>query len=106
MMAACTCIPPWGILEDMHEASRQKAIRRLKIVEGQLRGLVGMVSEGKYCVDIITQSSAIKEALSGIEQLILENHLSTHVIQQMKSGKERRAIDEILKLYRLAQKKK
>lgn len=65
-----------------------------------------MVEEEKYCIDIITQSSAIKEALSGIENLMLENHLSTHVLQQIKDGKEKKAIQEVLKVYKLAQKKK
>jgi CsoR family transcriptional regulator, copper-sensing transcriptional repressor len=65
-----------------------------------------MVDEEKYCVDIITQSSAIKKALSGVEDLVLENHLSTHVLQQVKNGKERKAISEILSVYKLARKKK
>ncbi len=65
-----------------------------------------MVDEEKYCVDIITQASAIKEALSGVEDLVLENHLSTHVLHQVKNGKEKTAITEILKVYKLAQKKK
>lgn len=71
-----------------------------------MKGLAKMVEDEKYCVDIITQSSAIKEALSGIENLMLENHLSTHVLHQMKSGKEKKAIEEVLKIYKLAQKKK
>ncbi len=65
-----------------------------------------MVDEEKYCIDIIIQASAIKEALSGVEDLILENHLSTHVVHQMKSGKVKQAVAEILKIYKLAQKKK
>ena len=81
-------------------------MRRLNVIRGQLNGLVRMVENDKYCVDIITQSSAIKEALSGVEHLILENHLSTHVLEQMKNGRERQAVDEILKVYKLAQKKK
>jgi len=85
---------------------KRKAARRLNIIQGQLKGLSKMVEEEKYCVDIITQASAIKEALSGVEDLILENHLSTHVLQQIKGGKERKAISEILKVYKLAQKKK
>jgi len=85
---------------------KQKALRRLTIVQGQLKGLIKMVEDEKYCVDIITQSSAIKEALSGVEHLILENHLSTHVLDQMKGGKEKKAIGEILKVYKLAQRKK
>lgn len=85
---------------------KKKALRRLNLIKGQVNGLVKMVDTERYCVDIITQSSAVKEALSGVEDLVLENHLSTHVIHQMKSGKEKRATEEILKIYKLAQKKK
>ena len=85
---------------------KSKVSRRLKIVQGQLKGLAKMVEEEKYCVDIITQSNAIKEALSGVENLMLENHLATHVLHQMKTGKEKKAMEEILKVYKLAQKKK
>ena len=57
-------------------------------MEGQVRGLHKMVDEEKYCVDIINQSFAVKSALSGVESLLLKNHLSTHVIDQIKHGKE------------------
>jgi DNA-binding FrmR family transcriptional regulator len=90
----------------MKSDSKEKALRRLKLIEGQVRGLQKMVEEEKYCVDIITQASAVKEALSGVEDVILENHLSTHVIHQIKHGKEEQATKEILKVYKLAQKKK
>ena len=89
----------------MRKDIKSKAIRRLKILEGQVRGLQKMVEDEKYCIDIITQSSAIKEALSGIEDLILENHLTTHVIHQIKNGKESQATQEILKVYKLKRKK-
>jgi len=85
---------------------KKKAERRLSLIKGQLNGLIKMVGEERYCVDIITQSSAIKEALSGVEDLILENHLSTHVLEQIRSGKEKKATEEILKVYKLAQRKK
>ena len=65
-----------------------------------------MIDKEEYCVDIITQSSAIKEAITGVENLILQNHLATHVIEQIKGGKEKKAIEEILKIYTLAQRKK
>ena len=90
----------------MKADTKKKVIRRLHIAQGQMKGLAKMVEDEKYCVDIITQSSAIKEALSGVENLMLENHLSTHVLHQMKSGKEKKAIEEVLKVYKLAQKKK
>ena len=89
----------------MRQDIKRKAIRRLKIIEGQVRGFQRMVEEEKYCIDIINQSLAIKEALSSIEDLLLENHLSTHVVEQMKSGKEAKAIKEILSVYKMSKKK-
>ena len=90
----------------MRNSIKKKVTRRLNIAQGQINGLMRMVEEEKYCVDIITQSSAVKEALSGVEHLMLENHLLTHVLEEIRSGKEKMAIKEILKIYRLAQKKK
>ena len=89
----------------MEKTIKKRAIRRLKIVEGQVRGLQNMVANNKYCVDVITQSLAIKEALAGVEELILENHLNTHVAEQMRSGKKDKAVREILKIYKLSKKK-
>lgn len=83
----------------------QKATRRLKIIAGQIKGLEKMIEEDKYCIDIINQSLAVKQALSSFEDFILKNHLSTHVVSQMKSGKSDKAIDEILSIYRLSKKK-
>ncbi len=90
----------------MQSDIKKRIVHRLKILEGQVRGLQSIVDKEAYCVDIITQSSAIKEALGGVESLILENHLATHVIEQIGAGKEKKAISEILKVYKLAQRKK
>jgi DNA-binding FrmR family transcriptional regulator len=90
----------------MRKEIKDKALRRLKIVEGQVRGLQSMVEKEEYCIDIITQASAIKEALSSVEDLVLENHLSTHVIEQIKEGSDKKAVEEILKVYSLAKRKK
>ena len=81
--------------------SKQKLIRRLKIIEGQVRGLQDMVEKGAYCIDVITQMSAVKQALSGIEDVMMENHLNTCVADQMKKGNSKKATQEILKVYRL-----
>lgn len=89
----------------MKKEIKNKAAPRLKIIEGQIRGLQRMVQEEKYCIDIINQSLAVKEALSGVEDLILENHLSTCAFEQMRSGKEKKAINEILSVYKLSKKK-
>lgn len=89
----------------MNNQIKSRAVHRLKLIEGQIRGLQKMVEEDIYCVDIITQASAIKEALSSVEDLLLENHLSTHVIHQVRSGNEAQATEEILKVYKLKRKK-
>lgn len=85
---------------------KKKAERRLKIIEGQVRGIAKMIDEEAYCVDIITQTEAIKEALSSVGSMLLENHLSTHVVHQMKRGEQDKALSEIMKVYKLAQRNK
>jgi DNA-binding FrmR family transcriptional regulator len=84
--------------------SKQKLVRRLKIIEGQVRGLQEMIDKGAYCIDVITQTSAVKQALSGIEDVMMENHLNTCAADQMKKGNSKRATEEILKVYRLKRK--
>jgi len=88
----------------MEHTSGHKTLRRLKLIEGQVRGLQDMVAKGTYCIDIITQTSAVKQALSGVEDLLMESHLGTCVIDQIKKGGTEQAKDEILKVYRLKRK--
>jgi len=83
---------------------KQKILRRFKIIEGQMRGLHDMVEKDTYCIDIITQTSAVKQALSTIEDLLLEGHLDHCMVNQVKSGKTDKAKEEILKVYRLKRK--
>lgn len=87
----------------MHH-DNHKLIRRLKIVEGQVRGLQDMIEKNTYCIDVITQTSAVKQALSNIEDVLLENHLSHCALNQIKNGNEKKAITEILKVYQLKRK--
>ena len=89
----------------MRSDIKKKVQNRLKRIEGQVRGLQKMVEEEKYCIDIITQTNAVRKALSAVEDSMLENHLSTHVIKQIKSGKHMLATDEILSVYKISKKK-
>ena len=89
----------------MQREVKQKALRRLKITAGQIRGLQKMIEQEKYCIDILTQAIAIKQAISGVEDLLLKNHLSTHVIEQMRSGHEDKAIKEIMTVYKVSKQK-
>jgi len=63
-----------------------------------------MIQEDKYCIDIITQSSAIRSSLKSVEDVLLESHLGSCVVDQIKSGKEKTAVSEILKVYKLKRK--
>lgn len=84
----------------MHQ-NKHALIRRLKIIEGQVRGLQDMILNDTYCIDVITQTSAVKQGLSNIEDILLEHHLSHCALNQIKGGKEKKAISEILKVYQL-----
>jgi DNA-binding FrmR family transcriptional regulator len=87
----------------MH-TSIQKIVRRLQIIEGQVRGLREMIEKDAYCIDIITQSSAAKQGLSNVEDMLMEGHLSHCVVEQIKEGKPAKAVGEILKVYKLKRK--
>lgn len=95
---------PIGYILVAMNTSPKRLIQRLKIIEGQVRGLQDMIEKDVYCIDIITQTSAIKQALSSVEDALMESHLGTCVVHQIKKGKEKTAIDEILKVYQLKRK--
>lgn len=88
---------------NMHK-SKEKLIRRLKIIEGQVRGLQNMIEKDIYCIDIITQTSAVKRALSSVEDALMEDHLGTCLVHQIKKGETDKATKEMLKVYQLKRK--
>ncbi len=86
------------------EEIKKRALHRTKILEGQLRGLEKMIEAEEYCVDIITLSLSIQKSLGSLNKLLVENHLSTHVIEMFDAGGEPRdrAISELVKIYELS----
>ena len=88
----------------VEDKSKGKIIRRLKLIEGQIRGLQKLVENDTYCIDVITQTSAVKQGLSSVEDLLLENHLGGCILDQVKSGEHEKAKEEILKVYKLKRK--
>jgi DNA-binding FrmR family transcriptional regulator len=58
-----------------------------------------MLEENKYCVDIVHQSRAVQSALKKLDLLIIEDHLNTCVVDQIKNGEEKRTTEELLKLF-------
>ena len=78
-----------------------EALKRLKRIEGQVRGLQRMVEEERYCADILTQISSVHEALRGVGKLLMRNHLEHCVTDALRSGEEsaaERAYQEVLDL--------
>ena len=80
--------------------TNDKALRRLKNIEGQVRGIHRMVEEEKYCVDILTQISAVRAAMNSVGMVILRRHIETCVSEAIKSGGEERThiIEELMSI--------
>lgn len=72
----------------------KKLISRLNRIEGQVRGIRSMVEDERYCVDILTQVSAIQSALNAFNKELLANHIKTCVVEDIKNGQEQ-AVDEL-----------
>ncbi len=71
-------------LQTLEDATRERTIKRLKIIEGQVRGVQGMVEEGRKCVDILMQMSAVQEGLRHVGKQVMRNYLencATHAIR-------------------------
>lgn len=79
----------------------RSALRRLKIIEGQIRGIQKMVVEEKYCVDIVNQISAARSALNSVGMLILNRHIDRCVSNAIKNNgvNSREVIDELMALF-------
>ena len=84
---------------------KHRAVHRAKIIRGQLDGLVGAIEEEVYCPELLEQSLSIQRSLKSLDAFLLENHLRTHVKQQMsRKGEEERAVKELVKVYTLTNK--
>jgi DNA-binding FrmR family transcriptional regulator len=80
------------------ERVQKQALRRLSIIEGQVRGLRRMVEEGTPCVDVLTQVSAIHEALRGVGKVIVRHHIETCVTDGLQSEDKKIHQDELMDL--------
>ena len=74
--------------------------RRINRIEGQVRGIGRMVDEDRYCIDVLTQVSAVQSALDALALQLLEHHLHGCVQQAVRSGEGDRAIEEALGVIR------
>ena len=91
----------------MRDDIKASALKRLKRIEGQVRGLCRMVEEDRYCIDIVTQISAVRAALRRAEEEILRDHVAHCVEGAIASGnqaEQRRKIAELMNVVSRAER--
>ena len=81
--------------KERSEKEYKYLIHRLNRIEGQIRGIKGMVERDAYCTDILVQVSAVNAALSSFNKVLLANHIKTCVTRDIKEGKED-TVDELV----------
>ena len=85
----------------------ESTIRRLKTIEGHLRGITRMIEEDAYCIDVIRQIQAVQAALNKVSAEILEDHLSSCVITAIRGESEderERVLKEISEVFKMSKK--
>ena len=80
--------------KERSEEEFKDLIHRLNRIEGQVRGVKKMLEEDRYCVDILTQVSAINSALNSFNKVLLAEHIKSCVVDDIRAGKEE-AVDEL-----------
>jgi CsoR family transcriptional regulator, copper-sensing transcriptional repressor len=86
---------------------QQTTLRRLKTIEGHLKGIVRMVEEDAYCIDVIRQIQAVESALNKVSAQILEEHLNSCVITAIRGDSEQereRVLREIAEVFEMSNK--
>lgn len=79
---------------------KEDLIKRLRRIEGQIRGLQKMIEDDRYCVDILTQVSAAKAALDSVGMFLLEHHTHGCVAGAIKRGEGTEAVEELMGVVR------
>jgi DNA-binding FrmR family transcriptional regulator len=96
----CSAIyTPPGYGSKMHEATKRSVGARLKRIEGQVSGVLRMVEDDRYCVDVLTQINAVRAALHKVEEEILRDHVSHCVAGAFVSGdpvEQRHKVEELV----------
>jgi DNA-binding FrmR family transcriptional regulator len=89
-VAPCACagehIGPGGKAVAVDPAAKDANLKRLRRIEGQVRGLQHMVEEGRYCADILTQVASVHEALRAVGRELMRNHLKHCAAAAIRSG--------------------
>jgi DNA-binding FrmR family transcriptional regulator len=90
-----------GYIDHMNDQAKTAILKRFNRIEGQVRGLAAMIADDRYCIDIMTQISAVQAALQRAEEEILREHVSHCVEGAIKSGNkvdQRKKIAELMQV--------
>ena len=79
-----------------NEELKRNMVQRLNRIEGQIRGISKMIDENRYCDKILHQISSVESALDGVKTVLLEAHIKSCVIEQIKEGKGDDVLEELL----------
>ena len=85
----------------MQTNTKSACLKRLSRIEGQIRGLTGMVEHDRYCIDVVTQIAAARAALKRVEELVLKDHVAHCVEHAIASGdrsEQRRKVAELMEV--------
>ncbi len=93
-----TC-PYCNTVTERSEEQRKKLLNRLNRIEGQIRGIKGMLERDAYCPDILTQSAAVNAAVNAFNKELLEAHIHTCVVRDIREGKDE-VVDELVETIR------
>jgi DNA-binding FrmR family transcriptional regulator len=91
----------WGYIGGMRKDIKASCQKRLNRIEGQVRGLSKMVDEDRYCIDIVTQISAVRAALRRVEEEVLKDHVAhcvEHAIASGNKADQRQKITELIEV--------
>lgn len=89
----------------VNQKLKNRALHRAKIIRGQLDGLIKSIEEEVYCTALLEQSLSIQRSLKSLDAFLLENHLLTHVKQQIsRKDEEEKAVKELIRIYTLSNK--
>jgi len=83
----------------MRNNAKTSVLKRLQRIEGQVRGLTRMVADDRYCIDVVTQVSAVRAALRAVEEEILRDHAAScveHAIASGNKAEQRRKVAELM----------
>ncbi|MBO0997267.1 metal-sensitive transcriptional regulator [Bacillus sp. SD075] len=91
----CCTTSPHGRKSHHSEAVKKNLTTRLNRIEGQIRGIKGLIEKDTYCDDVITQIAATQSAMNSVAKILLEGHLRNCVVERLNDG-DTEVIDEVL----------